>query len=162
MKEYQTTYEIEKLGAVSSSDVDDANIRLLSRDGDNLRLIYNNVAYDAKIKDFDYESKMALVNVNGYDFCVKMLEPLDQLVKDLGFLAVGKHSVKEVKSPMPGLVVNIFVVPGQEVTEGEKLLTLEAMKMENIIKAAGSGLIKNIKIERGNSVEKNQVLIEFE
>jgi biotin carboxyl carrier protein len=162
MKQYQTTYEIEKMGSILFSEIKDEDIRMLHRDGDMLRLLYHDIAYDAKIKEFDYESKSVLVNVNGYDFRTKMVEPLDHLVKDLGFLSVGKHSVKEVKSPMPGLVVQIFVSPGQEVAEGEKLLTLEAMKMENIIKAAGSGIIKSVLIEKGNSVEKNQIMIEFE
>jgi biotin carboxyl carrier protein len=91
-----------------------------------------------------------------------MKEPLDHLINDLGFLKASKHSVKEIKSPMPGLVVNIFVEEGQSVAEGEKLLSLEAMKMENILKSPGDGIIKSVKVSKGNSVDKNQILVVFE
>ena len=63
---------------------------------------------------------------------------------------------------MPGLVVNIFVKEGDAVLEGDKLLTLEAMKMENILKSPGDGIIKKINIGKTQTVDKNQILIEFE
>ena len=70
--------------------------------------------------------------------------------------------VKEVKAPMPGLVVSVIATKGQEVKEGDSLLILEAMKMENVLKSPVDGVIKNIKIEETNTVEKNEILIEFE
>ncbi|MEY3419934.1 MAG: hypothetical protein RIR48_214, partial [Bacteroidota bacterium] len=112
--------------------------------------------------DFDHQTKKAWINVSGFDFRIKINEPLDKLINDLGFLKAAKHSVKEIKSPMPGMVVNIFVKEGDSVLEGEKLLTLEAMKMENILKSPGEGIIKKINIEKTQSVDKNQILIEFE
>jgi biotin carboxyl carrier protein len=62
---------------------------------------------------------------------------------------------------MPGLVLKIMVEPGQEVSKGDGLLILEAMKMENIIKAPTDGVVKSIEVEQSNAVEKNQVLIKF-
>jgi len=67
-----------------------------------------------------------------------------------------------VKAPMPGLVLDILVEPGQSVQKGDNLLILEAMKMENIIKASGSGVVKNIPVHKKDAVEKNQLLIEME
>ena len=162
MSNYITTYEMENLFSVTDTMLTDADIKIISRSGDTLRLMYNNKAFDARIKHFNYETKEAKINVNGFDFKIKIKEPLDHLINELGFLSANKHSVKEVKSPMPGLVVNIFMEVGQEVSEGEKLLTLEAMKMENILKSPGSGTIKSIRIQKGNSVDKNQILIDFE
>jgi biotin carboxyl carrier protein len=63
---------------------------------------------------------------------------------------------------MPGLVISILVEEGQEVQKGDSLLILEAMKMENVIKAAGKGVVKSIKVQQKNAVEKNQILIEME
>ena len=63
---------------------------------------------------------------------------------------------------MPGLVVQTFVQVGQEVHAGDNLLSLEAMKMENIIKAHGTGIIKQILVTKGQSVNKGQLLITFE
>jgi biotin carboxyl carrier protein len=63
---------------------------------------------------------------------------------------------------MPGLVLNVFVEVGQEVQKGDNLLVLEAMKMENIIKATGTGKVKNIVVNQKQAVDKNQLLIEME
>lgn len=66
-----------------------------------------------------------------------------------------------VKAPMPGLVLDILVEAGQSVNKGDNLLILEAMKMENIIKASGNGVVKNININKKMRL-KNQLLIEME
>jgi biotin carboxyl carrier protein len=58
-------------------------------------------------------------------------------------------------------VLSIKATEGQEIKKGEPLLVLEAMKMENIIKAAADVVVKQIKIKQGQAVEKNQVLITF-
>jgi biotin carboxyl carrier protein len=62
---------------------------------------------------------------------------------------------------MPGLVLSVLVSAGQEVKKGDKLLVLEAMKMENIIKAGGDGVVAQIMVNQGQAVDKNQTLIEF-
>ena len=69
--------------------------------------------------------------------------------------------VKDIKAPMPGLILDLKVKPGDEVKKGDVVLILEAMKMENIIKAPGDGLVKAVKVNLKQSVEKNQVLIQF-
>ena len=63
---------------------------------------------------------------------------------------------------MPGLVLQILVSPGDVIAKGDKLLILEAMKMENVLKAVGDGVVKSIEVEQGKNVEKNTILIEFE
>ncbi|MCL4140737.1 UNVERIFIED_CONTAM: hypothetical protein GTU68_026156 [Idotea baltica] len=62
---------------------------------------------------------------------------------------------------MPGLVLEVAVTAGQEVAEGDTLLVLEAMKMENVIKASAAGVVTEVKIAAGDSVEKGQVLVGF-
>ncbi len=69
---------------------------------------------------------------------------------------------KEVRAPMPGLIVKIEVSVGQKVSPGEGLLVMEAMKMENEIKAKGAGVVKAIKVAERQPVEQGQVLITFE
>lgn len=59
-----------------------------------------------------------------------------------------------VKAPMPGLVLDILVEAGQSVNKGDNLLILEAMKMENIIKASGNGVVKNININKKMRLKK--------
>lgn len=159
---YKTNVEVNNIGSWLSEDLKSSEIRLMEDIGQHKKVMYKNKSYHVFVKSMDIQTKTALINVDGFDFNVNMKEPLDHLINDLGFLQASKHSVKEIKSPMPGLVVNIFVNEGQSVSEGEKLLSLEAMKMENILKSPGEGIIKSIKVSKGNSVDKNQILVIFE
>jgi biotin carboxyl carrier protein len=60
---------------------------------------------------------------------------------------------------MPGLVLKVLVEEGKEFKKGDNLLILEAMKMENILKAPADGKVKSIKIKPGDKVEKNEILL---
>jgi biotin carboxyl carrier protein len=63
---------------------------------------------------------------------------------------------------MPGMVLDVKVTEGDAVKKGDALLVLEAMKMENIIRSTGAGVVKKIHVKKGVAVEKSQVLIRFE
>lgn len=63
---------------------------------------------------------------------------------------------------MPGLVVRINVAAGDEVQEGQALATVEAMKMENILRAERKGVVKSINAEAGQSLQVDEVIMEFE
>lgn len=67
-----------------------------------------------------------------------------------------------VVSPMPGTVVSIAVKPGDVIGEGAEVAVVEAMKMQNVLHAARSGTIKAVKVKSGQSVQANEILIEFE
>jgi propionyl-CoA carboxylase alpha chain len=69
---------------------------------------------------------------------------------------------KYLLCPMPGLVVKINVAEGDEVQEGQALATVEAMKMENILKAERKGVVKKIKASAGASLKVDDVIMEFE
>jgi len=68
---------------------------------------------------------------------------------------------KLVISPMPGLVVQIDVTAGQTVREGEVVCVIEAMKMQNIIRAERDGVVKSVNSKSGDSVAADEVLVEF-
>ena len=71
------------------------------------------------------------------------------------------QKIKSLKAPMPGLILKVHIKEGQEVQKGDSLLVLEAMKMENIIKAPADLTIKQIHAKSKEAVEKDQTLIEF-
>ena len=75
--------------------------------------------------------------------------------------AAGKAD-KFLRAPMPGVIVAIAVQPGQKVVAGTELLTLEAMKMRNKIRAEQDGVVKKMPIKVGGAVEDGAVLVEFE
>ncbi len=66
-----------------------------------------------------------------------------------------------VLSPMPGLVVSMDVITGQQVREGEVVCVLEAMKMQNIIRAERDGVVKAVNAKSGDPVAADEVLVEF-
>ena len=71
------------------------------------------------------------------------------------------ESEKSVRCPMPGLVVSVAVAEGQDVKAGETLAVIEAMKMENILRAERDGVIAKIRVKRGDSVAVDAVIMEF-
>ena len=69
---------------------------------------------------------------------------------------------KDLRAPMPGKVLEVLVNEGQTVEEGEAMLVLEAMKMENVLRAGAAGVVATIGVEAGHAVEKEAVLISME
>ena len=69
---------------------------------------------------------------------------------------------KFVLSPMPGLLVQVAVQPGQEVKAGERVAVIEAMKMENVLFASADGVVKAVKAQQGESLTVDQAIVEFE
>ena len=67
-----------------------------------------------------------------------------------------------LRAPMPGLVVRVQVEAGQAVAAGAGLIVLEAMKMENDLRATTAGTVRSVRVGPGEAVEKGQVLVEFE
>ena len=70
-------------------------------------------------------------------------------------------SGKAVRCPMPGLVLSIAVTEGQDVKAGETLAVVEAMKMENVLRAERDGIVKRIHARKGDSLAVDAVLLEF-
>jgi propionyl-CoA carboxylase alpha chain len=66
-----------------------------------------------------------------------------------------------VLSPMPGLLVDVSVQPGQKVQAGERIAVIEAMKMENVLFATADGIVKSIVATKGESLTVDQVIVEF-
>ena len=72
------------------------------------------------------------------------------------------QKLKELVAPMPGRVTNIHIVLGQTINPGDAILSLEAMKMENVLKAEGIGVVSAVNVQQGDVVDKGMVLVSFE
>ncbi|MCB0633214.1 MAG: biotin/lipoyl-containing protein [Saprospiraceae bacterium] len=125
-------------------------------------LLLGHTSHRASIRGFDPDRRLITVELNGRTFQVRLDDAYDQLVDQLGLKKVSRHRAKDIKAPMPGLVLKIEVTGGQSVSAGDPLVILEAMKMENVIKADADGTIKSIRAEEGQAVDKGQLLIEME
>lgn len=110
----------------------------------------------------DQENHQVLLNIDGVVQAYTVKDQNQILLESMGLSSMMKKKLKNLKAPMPGLVVRVLVKSGQEVKKGTPLLVLEAMKMENIIKSPDEAVVKNIPVNQGDAVEKNQVLVNFE
>jgi biotin carboxyl carrier protein len=108
------------------------------------------------------ESNSLKLKINHRVFEIKKKGELDDLIAAMGLDIPKVKKLKELQAPMPGRIVNIAVNVGDSLEVGDEILSLEAMKMENVLKAEGIGIVKEINISNNDVVEKGTVLIEFE
>lgn len=124
-------------------------------------IIANHKSYNVRlIERNDIEKTMTML-VNNRSYTVSLRDRFDELLDKMGMTVGAGSQLNELKAPMPGLVVETVATPGDEVQKGDTLLILEAMKMENVIKAVGDSTVKTVHVEKGQTVEKNQLLISF-
>ncbi len=127
----------------------------------NVHLIRGNESIEAELLSFDRETKTIQIRLGYKTATLQVKDRFDILLEKMGMSATGSGALKDIKAPMPGLILDLKVKPGDEVKKGDVVLILEAMKMENIIKSPGDGVVKEVKVSLKQSVEKNQVLIQF-
>ena len=102
------------------------------------------------------------IRVNGVVQALQVLGPQQLLLESMGMSANVETQEKHVESPMPGKILQVMVATGTEVDEGDPLLVLEAMKMENVIRAPRSGVIAGVEAQVGEAVEKAATLVTYE
>ena len=130
--------------------------------GDRMvHLVKGAESMEAELISFDRETKTIQIRLGYKTATLQVKDRFDLLLEQMGMNTAGSGAIKNIKPPMPGLILDLKVMPGDEVKKGDIVLILEAMKMENIIKSPGDGMVKELKVALKQSVEKNQVLIQF-
>ncbi len=125
-------------------------------------LTYKGQKFFGELLEDKSEENYLKIKINQRVFEVKKKGELDDLISALGLDVPKVRKLKELQAPMPGRIVQVSVQIGQELNVGDELLSLEAMKMENVLKAEGVGVVKAILVESNQVVDKGTVLIEFE
>lgn len=123
---------------------------------------WNGKKFLGEVTEEKMEEGFIRVKINHREFLLEKEGKLDTLIKELGLDKEKIKKLKQLKSPMPGRVIGVAVKPGDSVVVGDELLTLEAMKMENVLKSDGEGIVKSIDVALQDVVEKGKVLITFE
>jgi biotin carboxyl carrier protein len=103
-----------------------------------------------------------MLQSSGERWEVEVLDERSRHIRSLTGAGDQRRSVQVLKAPMPGLVVRVLAKPGESIGAGTGVVVLEAMKMENELKAVGAAVVKVVRVEPGQAVEKGQVLVEFE
>lgn len=124
--------------------------------------IINAKSYNIDVLKIDREEKSLILKVNTERFQLKLKDKYDELLHNLGLDESNSKKVKEIKAPMPGMVLKVIANEGDTVKKGDAILVLEAMKMENILKSPSDGVIKKVMVSKGMVVEKSQLLIQFQ
>ena len=138
----------------------------------------NGNAYDLEIKNV--EDNVAEVEVNGFSYTVEFDRILEttktpKLVRSEAVPSTditrseqktsspaGPKGSGFIRSPLPGTILDVYVKIGDVVKAGDKLITLEAMKMENIINSDKSGKVVSVNVKKSDSVMEGDILIEVE
>ena len=124
-------------------------------------ILINHQGYRAEVVKADPSTKSFVLKINGKIYAVELKDKFDLLLEKMGMNNGSAGKANHIKAPMPGLIIDLRVKEGDTVMPGDALLILEAMKMENMIKASAESVVRSVKVKKGDSVEKNQVLIEF-
>ena len=133
----------------------DIDFQQLTDDG-VISLLIENRSLEAVVEERD---ELWQVLMKGQLYSVKVQdERAYRLAMARGAGGAGSGD-ETIKSPMPGLIVDVPVAEGDVVTKGDKVVILESMKMENELKASGDGVIGRILVGKGDSVEKGQDLV---
>jgi len=107
----------------------------------------------------DGDGKKLSLIISGHAFQAEVEDERERAAA--GIAGAGGPSGGALESVMPGIVRQVFVAPGDPVNAGDRLLILEAMKMENEIKAEAAGVVDEVRVEEGNTVDAGTVLMTF-
>jgi len=115
-----------------------------------------------EILNVNFDTKSLKIRHNHITHTLIFKNELDYVLDQMGIKRTFEAVNTDVKAPMPGKVLSVVVNEGDEVKKGDAILILEAMKMENVLKAEGDCIIKKVLVNIQESVEKNQILIELD
>jgi len=146
----------------SSAVIDDKeiNFEIVEKTGTQLLFRIGRKLY--KISNIGADGNSIECTVNGKWVTADIKNEQQLLLENLGFKTNAEKSVGALSAPMPGKILELLVEEGAEVELGDPVAILEAMKMENELKAPCGGTITSISVTTGTNVEKNQLLIEIE
>jgi biotin carboxyl carrier protein len=120
----------------------------------HLSILVDNISYNVEVSKLRDEYEVA---VRGELFRFRVSDE-----REMAAAALHETGEMAITAPMPGMVIDVMVVPGQDVHPGDKLLILEAMKMQNEITAPRGGKVAAVKVEAGSSVGGGEELVLLE
>ena len=133
---------------------------LINLSGNTYLLTIDNKIYEVSANKIDREKFSIVIDGNHYEPIVRtaLQEKASKLIEQTQSL----HHNIEVKAPMPGMILKIKKEIGDNITQGDSIIILEAMKMENDLRAPASGTLNKILVKEGTPVEKGTVLFSIE
>lgn len=162
IKDAQTEYQYEEKAGIALLNGQARISDLIKTGANKYHILLDEQSYTVELIGKDESGKKLRISVNGHKQELEISDKYDALLKQLGMENMGGAKAGAVKAPMPGMVLSILVHEGDFVKKGDQLVVLEAMKMENSIKAQADGHVKKIHVTPKQAVEKNQLMLEME
>lgn len=144
-------------------DVSDSqSYDIIKIEANRYHLLFNNKSSILDIMSVEDDPKCVLFKLDDHIYEVTLKDNIDALIDEMGLHQQEDNHDQDILAPMPGKVLSILVGESEFVEADQPLLILEAMKMENVLKANRNGQISKVWINEQDTVQKNDVLITFE
>jgi biotin carboxyl carrier protein len=154
-------YRVElRHGAVTVDDVVYDAAELVCLTGTpvrHLRAAGSAAAFVARRRDAAWE-----MHVNGWRVQAQVIDERTRAIRAMTKQSAAAQGPQPVRAPMPGLILHVDVEVGSPVSAGQGVVIMEAMKMENELRAESGGMVARILVKPGDTVEKGTILVEFE
>lgn len=151
---------LEKVGGDLLINGQKSDHEVVQIDERNYKIFTKTKIFDIEVLQKD--GGQISLTIDGNPVSVSSQSHIDQILEKLGMNSMASSPVSDIKAPMPGAILSLDVEVGNAISKGDTILILEAMKMENVIKSPGGGVVNSILIKEGDNVEKNQLLITLE
>jgi acetyl/propionyl-CoA carboxylase alpha subunit len=133
------------------ADVEGTPVRMVTVDGRVYRVLVRRGSAVGKY----------VIHLGGFRFDVEAVDERTRAIRQLAGTAAAHAGLGPLVAPMPGLIVRVLAQPGDHVAAGQGLVVMEAMKMENELRAASAGIIKAVHVAAGDAVEKGAILVDL-
>jgi biotin carboxyl carrier protein len=138
------------------------DLDILKQSASDYHLLHKQKSIRATVIASDFNDKTYSIRINSNTYEVKIQTLLDDLIKKIGYSIGSAKIINSISAPMPGIIIGVNIKKDQKVKEGDTLLILEAMKMENAILCPKDAKIKEVFVSIGETVDKNKLLITFD
>lgn len=151
--------EVKREGNILTLSVDDKlyDVDIVKVSNLEFSILYKGRSFNIEVIESD-EPKHYVVNSLYYKFDVEVIDN-EARYRQNRMQSGPINSDNTIRSPMPGKVVKVFVKPGDHVEAGQPLIVLSAMKMESEFKAGNPGIVREVAVNEGETVDNNQLLV---
>jgi pyruvate carboxylase subunit B len=155
------TFEVDLSGATPTVDGEAVRAELATVPGTRVRsLLVDDHSYALVAQSGEREDRWELT-IGGQRLSATVVDERTRAIREMTG-ASAETAERSVTAPMPGLVVRVEVGPGDRVAAGQGVVIVEAMKMENELKAPADGVVASVAVEAGQTVEKGALLLTLE
>ncbi len=157
----EKVFELEKINGGFEINGEEIEMDTAPYEEKAFHVICHHQSMDVRILTFDTHTKTMTISLEGKVLTLSIVEPHDELLQKVSAAAGNGQTHEKILSPMPGMIQRILISEQDDVSAGDPVVVLNAMKMENVLKSPVSGKVKEILVSEGEQVEKGKVLVQF-